>query len=66
MKLFTTQDSSNIITSYGSEAWWVAEAENTTKLQSAEMEFLRSIKGCTETDKTRNDEIRKRLEIYLI
>jgi hypothetical protein len=30
-----------------------------TKIKSAEMKFLRSLKECTRTDRIRNDEIRK-------
>ena len=35
-----------------------------TRLEAAEMRFLRSVKGYTRLDKTRSEVIRKELEIY--
>jgi hypothetical protein len=37
-----------------------------TRIQTAEMKFVRSINGCTIMDKTGNEEIRKEFEIFLI
>jgi hypothetical protein len=37
-----------------------------SRIQSAEMKFLRSVKGCTRMDHIRNEEIRNELEMYAI
>jgi hypothetical protein len=47
---------------YGSETW-VTTKRDTTRLEAAEMRFLRSVKGYTRLDKIRNEVIRKELEI---
>jgi len=46
---------------YGSETW-VATTRDMTRLEAAEMRFLRSVKGYTRLDKIRNEVIRKELE----
>jgi len=47
---------------YGSETW-VTTTRDTTRLEAAEMRFLRSVKGHTRRDKIRSKVIRKELEI---
>ena len=47
---------------YGSETW-VTTKRDTTRLEAAEMLFLRSVTGYTRLDKIRSDVIRKELEI---
>jgi len=47
---------------YGSETW-VTTKRDTTRLEAAEMRFLRSVKGYTRLDKIRSEVIRKELEI---
>ena len=47
---------------YGSEIW-VTTKQNVTRLEAAEMRFLRSGKGYTRLDKIRSEIIRKELEI---
>ena len=47
---------------YGSETWVPTQKLN-SKIQAAEMKFLRSVKGCTRMDKIRNDAIREELNI---
>jgi hypothetical protein len=48
---------------YGSETW-VTTKRDMTRLEAAEMRFLRSVKGYTRLDKTvRSEVIRKGLEI---
>jgi len=44
---------------YGSETW-VATKRDMTRLEAAEMRFLRSVKGYTRLDKMRSEAIRKR------
>lgn len=51
------------ILTYGSESW-IMNARNKSNIQAAEMRFLRSVKGCTRTDRLRNVEIREELEIF--
>jgi hypothetical protein len=46
---------------YGSETWVTAKRDM-TRLEAAEMRFLRSVKGYTRLDKIRNKVIRKELE----
>ena len=47
---------------YGSEMW-VTTTRDMTRLEAAEMRFLRSVKGYTRLDKIRSEVIRKELEI---
>jgi len=47
---------------YGSETW-VTTKRDMTRLEVAEMRFLRSVTGCTRLDKIRSEVIRKELEI---
>ena len=47
---------------YGSETW-VTTKRDMTRLEAAEMCFLRSVKGYTRLDKIRSEVIRKELEI---
>jgi hypothetical protein len=50
---------------YGSKAWTIKK-NDISRIQSAEMRFLRSVKGCTRMDHIRNEEIRTELEMYVI
>jgi hypothetical protein len=50
---------------YGSEAWTIKK-NDISRIQSAEMKFLRPVKGCIRMDHTRNKEIRTKLEMYAI
>ena len=43
---------------YGSEIWVITKRD-TTRLEAAEMRFLRSVKSYTRLDKIRNEVIRK-------
>jgi hypothetical protein len=47
---------------YGSETWLTTK-QDMTRLEGAEMRFLRSVKGYTRLDKIRNEVIRKDLVI---
>ena len=47
---------------YGSETWVTTERD-VTRLEAAEMRFIRSVKGYTRLDKIRSEVIRKQLEI---
>ena len=47
---------------YGSETW-VTTTRDMTRLQAAEMRFLRNVKGYTRLNKIRSDVIRKELKI---
>ena len=47
---------------YGGETW-VTTKQNMTRLEAAEIRFLRSVKGYTRVDKIRSKVIRKELEI---
>jgi len=47
---------------YGSETW-VTTTPDMTRLEAAEMRFLRSVKGYTRLDKVRSEVIRRELEI---
>ena len=47
---------------YGSKTW-VTTKQDMTRLEAAEMCFLRSVKGYTRLDKIRSEVIRKELEI---
>jgi hypothetical protein len=47
---------------YSSETW-VTMKRDMTRLEAAEMRFLRSVKGYTRLDKLRREVIRKELEI---
>jgi hypothetical protein len=42
---------------------WITTKRDTTRLEGAEMRFLRSVKGYTRLEKLRNEVIRKELEI---
>ena len=42
---------------------WVTTTRDMTRLEAAEMRFLRSVKGYTTLDKMRSEVIRKELEI---
>ncbi|KAJ4438429.1 hypothetical protein ANN_14374 [Periplaneta americana] len=53
------------VLTYGSESWIIKERDK-SKLQAAEMRFLRRVKGCTRRDLIRNEDIRKELNIYNI
>jgi hypothetical protein len=48
----------------GSETWLTTERDM-TRLEAAEMRFIRSVKGYTRLDKIRSEFIRKELEISL-
>ena len=50
---------------YGSETW-VTMKRDMTRLEAAEMRFLRSVKGYSRLDKIRSEVIRKELEISRI
>jgi hypothetical protein len=50
---------------YGSEARTIKKRD-ISRIQSAEMKFLRSVKGCTRMDHVRNEEIRTELDMYAI
>ena len=50
---------------YGSDIW-VTTKRDTTRLEAAEMRFLRSVTGYTGLDKIRREVIRKELEISVI
>jgi hypothetical protein len=50
---------------YGSEVWTIKK-KDISRIQSAEMKFLRPVKGCTRMDHIRNEEIRTELEMYAI
>ena len=47
---------------YGSETW-VTTKRDMTRLEAAEMRFLRNVKGYTRLDKIRGEVTRKELEI---
>jgi len=47
---------------YGSKTWLTTKRDM-TRLEAAEMRFLRSVKGYTRLDKIRSEVIRKELEI---
>jgi hypothetical protein len=50
---------------YGSEVWTIKK-KDISRIQSAEMIFLRSVKGCTRMYHISNEEIRTELEMYAI
>lgn len=50
---------------YGSETW-VDKTSYRNNIQSAEMRFLRSVKGYSLKDKIRNEEIRQKLNIFSV
>ena len=50
---------------YGSEIWTLG-SKDLSRIQAAEMKFLRSIKGCTILDKIRNEDIRRELKIFCV
>jgi hypothetical protein len=47
---------------YGSEGWILGCKDESSK-QSAEMKFLRAVKGCTRLDHIRNEKIREELGV---
>jgi len=47
---------------YGSETW-VTTKRDMTRVEAAEMRFLRSVTGYTRQDKIRSEVIRKELEV---
>ena len=47
---------------YGSEIW-VTTQTDMTRLEAAEMRFLRSVTGCTRLNKIRSEDIRQELKI---
>jgi hypothetical protein len=47
---------------YSSETW-ITMTRDMTRLEAAEMHFLKSVKGYTRLDKIRSEVIRKELEI---
>lgn len=51
------------ILTYGSETWVPSKLDR-SKIQAAEMRFLRRVKGCTRLDRIRNDDVRNALNIY--
>ena len=53
------------VLTYSSESWIVKESDR-SKIQTAEMRFLRKVKGCTRRDQIRNDVIREELNIYSV
>jgi hypothetical protein len=50
---------------YGSETW-VTTKRDMTRLEAAQVRFLRSVTGYTRLDKIRNEDIRQELEISAI
>ncbi|XP_075232209.1 uncharacterized protein LOC142330650 [Lycorma delicatula] len=50
------------ILTYGSEVW-VLRSWDESRIQAAEMRFLRAVKGCTRVDRIRNEEIRRQLSV---
>ncbi|RZF44869.1 hypothetical protein LSTR_LSTR004494 [Laodelphax striatellus] len=48
---------------YGSESW-ITTKPLESRLQAAEMRFLRKVKGCDRRDQIRNDDIRTELNVY--
>jgi len=60
MKLYTFVARLTLL--YGSETW-VTTTRDMTRLEAAEMRFLKSVKGYTKLDKIRSEVIRKELEI---
>jgi hypothetical protein len=41
---------------YGSETW-TSRKRDCNRTQAAEMKYLRTVKGCTKLDQTRNEDI---------
>ena len=60
MKFYKVVDKPTLL--YGSETW-VTTTRDMTRLEAAEMRFLRNVKGYTRLDKIRIEVIRKELEI---
>jgi hypothetical protein len=50
---------------YGSEAWVLSKREE-IKIQSSEMLFLRSVKGCSRIDRIKNDDIQQELNMFTL
>jgi len=61
IKLYKTMAVPSLM--FGSETW-VDTKRNQSKIQSAEIKFLRRVKGCTILDQIRNDDIREELTIF--
>ena len=60
MKFYTVVARPSLL--YGSETW-ITTKRGMTRLEAAEMRFLRSVAGYTRVDKIRSEVIRKELEI---
>ena len=60
MKFYKVEGRPSLL--YGSETW-VTTQRDMTRLEAAEMRFLRSVTGYTRLDKIRSEVIRKELEI---
>jgi hypothetical protein len=60
IKFYKVVDRTSVL--YGSESW-VTTKRDMTRLEAAEMRFLRSVKGYTRLNKIRSEVIRKELEI---
>ena len=60
MKFYKVVASPSLL--YGSETW-VNTTRDMTRLEAAEMRFLRSVKGYTRLDRIRSEVVRKELEI---
>jgi len=60
MKFYKVVARSSLL--YGSETW-VTTKRDITRLEAAEMRFLRSVTGYTRLDKIRSEVIRKELQI---
>ena len=50
---------------YGSEIW-TQGSKDESRIQEAEIKFLRSVKICSILDKDRNEDIRKELKIFCL
>lgn len=61
MKLYKTMAVPSLV--FGSETW-IDTSKTKSQIQSAEMKFLRRVKGCTRLDHIRNDDIRAELDIF--
>ena len=61
LKLYKTMAVPLIL--YGSESW-IERKRDKSNIQSAEMRFLRTVKGCTRRDHIKNDDIREELGIF--
>lgn len=50
---------------YGSESWTITKKEE-SRIQSAEMKFMRYVRRCTKADKIKNETIRSDLNIFSV